>query len=250
MSGMRAATEPGGLGALAVGRLYGVGVGPGDPGLMTLRAREVLERAPVLCYPKKGIRSDSYALSIIERVVPLNGKQLVGLVFPMTRDREVLAEAHAEIVAAIWEHLSAGRDCAFVTEGDPLLYSTFMHVVRLMREAHPEVEWVAVPGVSSTQAAVARLGWPLVDGDESLAILPATVDPARLREVLRTFEAVILLKVNRVMGEVVAALRETGRLEQAAWVKKVGAPDEEVVHDVASLDGQLVDYLSLVVVRR
>lgn len=236
--------------AAAVGRLYGVGVGPGDPGLLTLRARQVLERVPVLCYPKKGISSDSYALRIVESAVSLSGKEVVGLVFPMTRDREVLAEAHAEVVAAIWRHLSAGRDCAFVTEGDPLLYSTFMHVVRLMRDQHPEVAWEAVPGVSSTQAAVARLGWPLVDGNESLAILPATVEPQRLREALRTFDAVILLKVNRVMGEVVAALRETGRLQQAAWVKKVGAPDEEIVHDVASLDGKLVDYLSLVVVRK
>src|SRR5690606_37364504 len=127
-----------------------------------------------IAYPKSRKGSKSYAHKIIEVYVNPNEKEMLGLVFPMTKDQAVLDKEWSNTAELVWEKLSQGKDVAFVTEGDPLFYSTFIHMMKLMTKKYPDVESKIIPGISSINGAASRLGLPLADGDEKFAIVPAT----------------------------------------------------------------------------
>src|SRR3569832_911022 len=139
--------------AVKIGTLYGVGVGPGDPELITVKAFRLLKECPVIAYPRKRMGAKSYALEIVELYVNTADKDMLGLVFPMTKDQAALDREWNKTAELIWQHLQAGQDIAFVTEGDPNLYSTFIHMARLIQKLHPEVPIRSVPGISSVLGA-------------------------------------------------------------------------------------------------
>jgi precorrin-2/cobalt-factor-2 C20-methyltransferase len=233
----------------ALGRLYGVGVGPGDPEWLTLAALRVLVRVPVVAYPAGPGGEGGLAYETIQAYLDVSRQELLPLAFPMTRDRTVLETAWDRLAEEVGRRLSAGRDVAFVTEGDPLLYSTFVplrdHVLRRYPKAPVEI----VPGISSVTAAAARLAWPLGQGDERLAIVPATEDREALRAVLEQFDTVVLLKVAKVFDRVVDLLEEMGLLERAAVASHVGRPAERVEKAAACPRGTPWPYMTLMVVQ-
>lgn len=233
-----------------IGTFYGVGVGPGDPDLITLKAHRVLTEAPVLCVPKGRQEGASYVRGFISHIQNPERQELIELVFPMTKDRAVLEQYWNAGLERVLVPLREGRDVAFVTEGDPFIYSTFMHLYFLVRDRHPEVPIVVIPGVSSINASAAAAGMPLVDGAERLAVLPATYEGDQLAQVFSQFDTVVLLKVNRVFDRVLDLLEELGLAEKAAYIKRCGAPDQEIVRDVRTLRGQELDYLSLLIVKK
>ena len=157
-----------------LGILYGLGVGPGDPELITVKAFRLIQESPVIAYPKKLKGSKSYAHRIVEVYINPEEKDMLGLVFPMTKDEAVLEREWTKSVELVYGKLQEGKDVAFVTEGDPLLYSTFIHMMKLMQEMHPDVEIRTVPGISSFNGSASRLGIALADGDDHVAIIPAT----------------------------------------------------------------------------
>lgn len=232
------------------GTLYGVGIGPGDPELITVKAFRILKESPVVAYPKKRMGEKSYALTVAETFVNPAEKEMLGLVFPMTRDPEALRRKWDEAVAAVWERLSRGKDVAFVTEGDPMLYSTFIHLRRRVRELHPEVRVVSVPGVSSINAAASCLDVPLADGDERIAVVPATEDRTAMKRALAEHDAVVFLKVAKVIDPIIDILRELGLTDKAMVVTKATSAEEEVWRNVEELKGRKLGYLTLMVVRK
>lgn len=233
-----------------VGTLYGVGVGPGDPELITVKAYRLMQESPVIAYPNKRMGSKSYALEIVELYVNPDEKTMLGLVFPMTKDEEVLQKNWSDTVAKVYGHLQAGQDVVFVTEGDPMLYSTFIHMSRLMRRHHPEVNVVTVPGISSVLAAASRLDVPLADGDEVVAIVPAHDDMDAMRAALLNHDCVVFLKVAKVLDEMIALLKELGLADKAMICTKVTSPNERVWHNVLEVEGAGLNYLTLMVVRK
>ena len=146
--------------------------------------------------------------------------------------------------------LRQGLDVAFVTEGDPSIYSTFMHLHGLVKEGHPEIPVMVVPGVSSINASAAAAGIPLVDGAERLAVLPAVYEGEDLETVLRQFDTVVFLKVNRAFDRVLDALEKAGSRRSRGLRQAMRVTGQEVVHDVRKLRGQQLDYLSLMIVKR
>jgi len=234
---------------MRMGTLYGVGVGPGDPELITIKARRVLKRAEVICVPKGREEGDSYVRGFLSRIIDLEGRQVVELVFPMTKDRTVLERHWNAALDRLMVPLMEGRDVAFVTEGDPSIYSTFMHLHDLIRERHPELPVEVIPGVSSINGSAAAAGLPLVDGAERLAVLPAVYEEKELTDILERFDTVVLLKVNRVFDRLLGQLEELGLADGAVYVRRCGTPEQEVVHDIRSLRGKELDYLSLLIVR-
>ncbi|WP_368492662.1 precorrin-2 C(20)-methyltransferase [Geobacillus thermodenitrificans] len=231
------------------GTLYGIGVGPGDPELMTVKAYRRLKEAEVIAYPKKGRQSKSYAEQIIDAYFAPEEKRRLGLHFPMTKDVAVLEPKWNEAADAIWAELSAGRDVAFVTEGDPLLYSTFIHLMHVMERRYPDAPIEVVPGVSSANAAAARLRLPLADGDEQVAIVPARDDYEAMKAAILAHDCVIFFKVAKVIDLMIRLLRELDLLHRAAVVTKVTSR-EEVIWDVERLEGAELEYLALLVVRK
>ncbi|SFU85470.1 precorrin-2 C(20)-methyltransferase [Alicyclobacillus macrosporangiidus] len=233
-----------------LGTLYGIGAGPGDPELLTMKGFRLLRESPVIAYPKKRMGSRSYALDIVEAYVNPEEKTMLGLVFPMTRDPEVLRREWDHTAALLLEHLRAGRDVAFVTEGDPLLYSTFIHMARVLHHHAPDVRVVAVPGVSSVNGGAARLGLPLADGDEVVAIVPATRDMAKMRAAIEGHDCVVFLKVAKVMDPLIDLLDEMGLLQRARVISRATSGEEEIWEDVRALRGVPLNYLTLMVVKR
>ena len=231
-------------------RLYAIGVGPGDPELLTLKAARVLRAADVIIAPTGSADAASYALGIVAALLDPTRQLVLERVFPMTSAADNLQlywEATADEVA---EQLRIGRTVAFVTIGDPLLYSTFLHLYRVLRQRHPALTVEIVPGITSFAAAAAAAGVPLGVGVERLAVLPATCTAAQLRQTLGEFDSVVLMKVSRVFDRVYALLVELGLERQGVFVRRVGSAQEEVVTDLASLVGKPLDYLSLLIVRK
>lgn len=233
-----------------LGTLYGLGVGPGDPELITVKAFRILKESPVIAYPRKKMGAKSYALTITELYVNTDEKTMLGLTFPMTRDREALEMQWNKTVSTVWEQLVQGKDVAFVTEGDPMIYSTFIHLMRLMKERHPEVEIRSIPGISSINASASRLGIPLADGDEQIAIVPATDDYETMRTAIENHDCVVFIKVAKVIDLMILVLRDLGLVDKAAVLTKVTSSEEMIWRDINELQGKGLEYLTLMVVRK
>jgi precorrin-2/cobalt-factor-2 C20-methyltransferase len=226
------------------GTLFGVGVGPGDPELLTLKAVRVIRVATVIAIPCAKRDGDSYALQIADKL--LRPEQLViKLHLPMVRDLAVRKQHRQRAAETVAAHLAAGRDVAFLTEGDPLLYSTFVYVLGHLPDGTP-VE--IVPGVSSITAAAAQARLPLVQAEQRLAVLPATVESLeQLPAILDLFDTVILLKLHRTFDRVLHALDALGLIEKAVLVDRASHPLGKVVRDLRLLREGQVHYLSLLI---
>jgi len=234
-----------------IGKLYGVGVGPGDPELLTLKAVRVLREADVIAIPKSKEESDSIALSIVKGAVDLVNKETLDLMFPMTKDKEVLRKARVEAVSVLCERLKAGKDVACITIGDPMFYSTFSYLIPLVRERLSKVKIEIVPGISSVMASAAVTVTPLTEADdERIAVIPATYESEKLKDILRDFDTVVLMKVNRVFDRILGLLEELGLKESSVFIERCGGENQRVVRDLDSLKGEKLDYLSMVIVKR
>lgn len=231
------------------GRLIGVSLGPGDPDLITRRGWTALQSGARWAYPVKRAEENSYALDIARRGGLAVPDDAVELVFPMTRDAVALARAWARAAARTLQLLADGRDVAFLVEGDASTYSTFRHLARAVRELAPEVEVDTIPGVSSFAAAAAVADLALAEEDETMAVIPAAYGIAVIDHLLDEFDTLVLMKVKPLLDEVLELIERRGLLATSCFVEKVGAPAQRVVHDVASLRGEKVNYLSLLLVQ-
>jgi precorrin-2/cobalt-factor-2 C20-methyltransferase len=231
------------------GKLVGASLGPGDPELITRRAWGALQSGARWAYPVKKAEESSYALSIVERgglAVPADAEALV---FPMTRDAEILAKAWARAAARAVELLAEGRDLVFLVEGDASTFATFGHLARVVRELAPAVEVETIPGVSSFAAAAAASGTTLAEEDETMAVIPAAYGVEVIDHLLDEFDTLVLMKVKPLVSEVVELIEQRGLLATSCFIEKVGAPGERIVRDVATLKGEAVHYLSLMFVQ-
>ncbi len=233
---------------MKTGTLYGLSVGPGAPDLITLRAHRVLTRCPVVAWPTCREGGTGYAWRIVREHLDPERQEGLPLVFPMARDWADARPAWERAAARVAGHLRAGRDVAFVTEGDATVYSTFLHLLEAVRRVFPDAPAEIVPGVSSIQAAAALAGRALAQGDERIAILPATWHDGAVREALERFETVVLLKVARVLPRVIDLLVEAGRLEEAVLVSRGTADQQVVTTDLERLRDRRLNYLTLVLV--
>jgi len=231
------------------GRLIGASLGPGDPELITRRGWAALQSGARWLYPVKKAEDHSYALDIVRRGGLAVPDDAVPLVFPMTRNPEVLARAWARAAAHTVELLAAGRDLVFLVEGDASTFATFGHLARVVRELVPGIDVETIPGVSSFAAAAARVGATLAEEDETLAIIPAAYGVTVIDHLLDEFDTLVLLKVKPLFDEVLELLERRDLTATSCFIEKVGSPEERVVADVASLRGEKVNYLSLLLVQ-
>ena len=236
-----------GSGSPVGARLVGVGVGPGDPELLTLKAVRLIRAADVVFAPVRRAGERSLALEIVTEHLDERRQQVVVVPFPESLDGESWERA-AEQVA---EALGADRCGAFLTEGDPLLFGSFGHVAAALRKLRPDLEIEIVPGVSSVTAAAAAAGVALADYDDRLAVVPAKARLAAVERALIEFDCVVILKVGRVLGDLLALLDRLGLGERAVYVRRCGWPDQQIVKDVRSLaPSPPRDYFALLIVRR
>lgn len=234
-----------------LGRFYGLGVGPGDPELITIKAHRILAACPVVAVPKGRRKGDGFAWQVVRQYVDPARQEVLELDFPMTRDPARVETEVRRNALTVLRRLEAGLSVAAVTEGDPFFYSTFVHLYEQLRQVNPEVEVEVVPGVSSFLAAAARLGFPLGLRDDRLAVVAEVGDVEDARRVLEGFDTVVFLKVSAYFDTVWSALESLGRLADARLVTRVSVPGQErLVYDIRGLRGHDLDYFSLLLVRK
>ena len=232
------------------GRLFGVSLGPGDPGLITRRAFDLLQMPNAFwTYPIRKKGAGSYALQIALGAGLRLPTEHSPLIFPMTHDVDILAAYWLQAAEVVLTALRQGKDVLFLAEGDVSTFSTFIHLARTVSALEAEIRVEAIPGVPSFNAAAARLRWPLADSDETIAIIPAGYGIDVIGRLLDEFDTLVLLKVKPLLDEVLDLLEQRGLLPYAAFVEKAGTSVEKVETDVMRLRGVKVNYLSLLLVK-
>ncbi len=237
------------------GNFYVVGVGPGDPELLTLKAIRILKQCQTLIVPKGHEDGNSTALDIVEGALSTADKEIIEIYFPMKKIR--MAEPPAPEVIAAWQEAAAiitnrlqkGINVAFPTLGDPSIYSTGFYTCQTLMEHDPEAKTIIVPGVSSISACASAAGIPLCQGDDMLAVVPATFDNDKLSEVFKSFQTVVLMKVHRVMTRITALLQQLNLLENAVLVERTAQNEERIIHDLSSIKPHELHYFSTIIVR-
>ncbi len=238
------------------GRFYVIGVGPGDPELMTLKAIRLLERCPVWLAPKARKEGKSTALTIVERLVPARGKEILTQYFPMKKVRKGkrpaadVEAAWQEAAGAVLKALAAGRDVAFPTLGDPAIYSTGFYVSDTLFRLDPQVRVEIVAGVSAIGASAAAAGKPLCLGDDRMAVIPATFENGELAEILGNFDTVVLMKVHRVMDRIVPLLAELNLLDRAVLVERTSQEGQRIRRNLREIVNEEHHYFSTIIVRK
>ncbi len=238
------------------GTFYVVGVGPGDPELLTLKAARILEKCDVWFAPSAFKHGDSMALKIVSGEVSTKGKKILTHYFPMKLvhrgkdpDPEVTA-AWQEAAEIIVGHLRAGKDVVFPTLGDPAIYSTGYYVCETLQKNSADIKIEIIPGVSAIGASSAAAGLPLCLGDERLVVIPATFENGAMRDVLAQSDTVVFMKVHKVMPKIVKLLDELDLLDQAVLVERCSLGDQKIWTNIRDAVDKEIHYFSTIIVRR
>lgn len=223
------------------GKLYGVGVGPGDPELMTLKAIKTVDASDVVVFPGK-VAVDTVAYKIAAPVCEnLEKKEIVAVDMPMTKDPEILLANYEMATEEVAKHLDAGKDVAFLTLGDPTVYSTYLYVHERIVARGYETE--IIPGITSFCATAARLNIGLVEKSDMLHVVPASYD---IEDALKLKGTKILMKAASKMNVVKESLKEIGA--EAMMIENCGMPNEKIYTNTESMP-EKSSYYSLVIVK-
>lgn len=229
------------------GKLYGIGVGPGDPGLLTLKALKILKEVDYIAAPFAGANDQSTALEIIKQEIDVTGR-LIKLYFAMARTANKLEQSRTEAAAKVEKFLSRGKNVAFITIGDPLLYSTYIYILEKVIKLVPGVQIETVPGISSIQASAAGHNYPLAVGEENITILTEVRDRESFKRALSAHDTIVVLKLSKNIKTVYQVLVETEPAARLLYVSRCGQPEEISMHSLTELKPEKVEYLSLMII--
>lgn len=229
------------------GILYGIGIGPGDPELITLKGSRILARCKHVFVPKGPAGDESLALSIAKQHIP-DACHVTRIEFPMTRDRDELRknwEASAKPIALL---LRAGADVCYLTLGDTLMYSTYIYMLKGLRTHLPDAEIVTVPGVTAFSAAAALAGFPVGVGQQPVNVVPASENLESLETALSMGGTVILMKIGKKVGPVLKLLESSGHIDDAILVTRAGLTGQRIETDLRNLNPDFSDVANLSVI--
>jgi precorrin-2/cobalt-factor-2 C20-methyltransferase len=226
------------------GKLIGLGVGPGDPELLTVKAVRALEQAQAIAFIAAAGRT-SRAREIAGRYVRPGTRELIA-VMPMTQDQDATGRAYSQLVTGIISELGQGNDVVFLCEGDPLLYGSFAH---LMPRLGNRFECEVIPGITSISAAAAAAQVPLGIHEEPIALVPATIHPKRLAGILQQCDRVVVMKVGRHLDKIKEALAAARMSENAILVENATLQGQRV-RPLSVVTEQQVPYFSLIIAGR
>ncbi|UCH72944.1 MAG: precorrin-2 C(20)-methyltransferase [Rhodospirillales bacterium] len=226
------------------GTLYGIGVGPGDPELITLKAHRILQEVPVIAWPAP-LEGESMARRIAATHLP-GGQTEIAIRMPLSVDRFPVEVVYDEAAETLAGHLTAGRDVAVLCEGDPFVYGSFMYLFARMAERFPVG---VVPGVSSLTAGAAALGAPLAARNDVLSVIPAPLPEAMLERRLADADAAVIIKVGRHLAKLRRVLARLDLADHARYVEYATMP-EQTVQPFATISADAAPYFSLVLVHR
>ena len=229
------------------GTFYGIGVGPGDPELLTVKAINAIKNSEVIIAPKTEKKSDSLALTIAAPYLRAD-VQIVYQTFLMVKDFETSPKIFEDNVAEILSYLRTGKNVGFLTLGDPLFFSTYIYIFKLLKNSGVKIETIA--GVPAFLAIAAKIGYPPAYGNDILSIIPATADAEKISAALKNSDAAVLMKVYKNFGEIVELLDAENLLENAVLVSRCGLDGEKIITDINSHKDEKLNYLSTILTRK
>ncbi|QSQ09377.1 Cobalt-precorrin-2 C(20)-methyltransferase [Koleobacter methoxysyntrophicus] len=227
-------------------KFYGIGVGPGDPELLTLKAAETLRKLDVVIAPEKSKGRGSAALKIAKRYLKPDAKVL-RMVFPMVEDRVLLKKSWKKCVETIELEIQKGNYVGFITLGDPMIYSTYTYVFRMLQEKGISIE--TIPGVPSFCACAAKAGKPLAQGRENLVVIPGVKNKEELENLLDNFKNVVVMKAGSHLDKTIELLEAKG-FSHLTLVSQCGFDEEKVYHDLRDLQNKKIHYLSMIIAKK
>ncbi|MFA6810478.1 MAG: precorrin-2 C(20)-methyltransferase [Desulfoplanes sp.] len=232
----------------ALGTLYGIGVGPGDPDLLTMAAVKKLAQVDVILAASSSKNEYSLALGIAKPHMPENIRVIM-LKFPMTKDKQALADAWAENGRITADILKQGHNAAFLTLGDPMIYSTFGYLLKILKKTHPEIPVEIIPGVTSFQAAAAKTQTILTESGENLVIFSGVGDEQKLDTLLGQADNAVILKSYKNFDILRKTVHKHSRTQSSVFVSRLGLEGERITHNLDEITRQ-PHYLSLLLVKK
>ncbi len=231
------------------GVFYGVGLGPGAPGLITVAAQEVLSQADCVIHPASSPTGNSFSREILQSLnIPVAKMEAISLC--MGKDRTQPLAAYRKASDRIAGKVRKGQSVAFITEGDPFFYSTFIYLYEAMKSHHSDIPIKIISGISSVFHAAGKAGLPVARQDERVAILPSLSGEEDLHAMYENFHTLFLLKLSRSYSIAFKYLERRGLLDQAVYLEKLGTPEERVERDIRKVNPKKVPYFAMLMIRK
>lgn len=229
------------------GKFYGIGVGPGDPELISIKAVNILKHVDVIFSASSKDRSISMDIAIpyLPPMTPVKN-----LLFPMITDKTVLNESWEKNTLEIIKEVEQGKNAAFLTLGDPLTYSTYGYIIKKLKTVAPYIDIETIPGITSYQAAAARINIPLAEGEESLLIVSGSRGGEHLERLKGQADNIVLLKAYRKIKDICSTLEQMDMLKNTTAIMNCGRPDERIVTNIEELIETKPDYLTLLIIKK
>ncbi len=231
------------------GKLYGIGVGPGDPELITVKGARVISECGHIFVPKAGPKTVSLALEISRSYINERA-EVHELVFPMTSDKARLGSEWMASAQSVMGILRQGEDACFLTLGDPLLYSTYIYLIRNLRAIEAGIDIITIPGIMALNAAASLTGFPLGEGKENVTVVPAADDLGSVKDALSSGGTVVLMKIGKRLESLLALLEAAGVIDDAVFVSRAGQKDQHIETNLRKLKGadDKAGYMSIILV--
>ncbi|NIP61741.1 MAG: precorrin-2 C(20)-methyltransferase [Nitrosopumilaceae archaeon] len=236
--------------------LTAIGCGPGDPELLTVKAVNAIKKADVITCPVSKEGKQSIALSVVDSILEESKNQeIINLVFPMTKDRDVLEKTWKENSRLIAQKVQAGKNVVYLTVGDPYLYSTWIYLHRELEANYPEIKISVIPGIVSMFTFAAKVGVSLAEGAEKFTVIPSCYDLSQVKELAKNSDTMVFLKDGRYFDQVIELLREAGFSDDSLFAigQDLGT-DHEIVKRMrfgdVTKDAMTTKYFSIMVVKR
>ena len=236
--------------------LIGIGVGPGDPDLLTVKAVKAIQNTDIIMCPASREDRPSIALSVVSSLIDkTKNQEIIKLIFPMTKDKDVLESTWKKNAKIMAEKVLSGKNVVYLTVGDPYLYSTWIYMHREIETNYPELKISVIPGIVSIFTFASKVGISIAEGAEKVAIIPSCYDLAAVREIAKNADSLIFLKDGRYFDQVIDLLKESGFPDNSIFAigQDLGT-DKEIIRKLTL--GEVNDdtltskYFSILVVKR
>ena len=237
-------------------QLTGIGVGPGDPDLLTVKAVKAIQDADMIMCPASAEDRPSIALSVVDTLIDKSKNQeIVKLIFPMTKDKAILEAHWKENSKIMAEKVMSGKNVVYLTVGDPYLYSTWIYMHREISKKHPEMKITVIPGIVSMFTFASKVGISIAEGAEKVSIIPSCYDLSSVKEIAKNSEVLVFLKDGRYFDQVIELVRESGFPEDSIFAigQDLGT-DKEIIRKLrlgdVNDDTLTTKYFSILVIKR